>query len=218
MARRRALPSFLSEAEAEEYETMRRKYNERIRWHERKWRIEYGDVQTRAYMQGAVPIRNKVSASDLASRRDYERLRDWMEHTRTEEYRREAESAYREAFAKLLDGAYLLTPEQRRRVDDLLSGMSANDIVRYQIEYHPYGMYTIWDKYRDHVEEGNYSDLDTTEQEAEILISQLEEFTAARRRRRWRPASAAFRTRATSRRRRRRTTARTATSASISGP
>jgi hypothetical protein len=156
---------------------MRRKFNERIRWHERKWRYKYGDMAdvNRAYMQGALPIRVRVPASQLKSRMMYNRLRDYMLESQTPQFKAKREAMYRESFEKLLDGAFLFTPSERKRVHAALEKMTADQIIDYQIQFHPDGIGTIYDKYKDH--ETSIGDYDVEAmKEASAEVRQLERY------------------------------------------
>lgn len=170
-------PGFLSAEELAEYEDMRRKFNERIRWHERKWRYKYGDMVdvNKAYMQGALPIRVRVPASQLKSRTMYNRLKSYMEESQTPQFKAKREAMYRESFEKLLDGAYLFTPSERKRVHTALEKMTADQIIDYQIQFHPDGIGTIYDKYKDH--ETSIGDYDVEAmKEASAEVRQLERY------------------------------------------
>ena len=170
-------PGFLSAEELAEYEDMRRKFNERIRWHERKWRYKYGDMvdMNKAYMQGALPIRVRVPASQLKSRTMYNRLKSYMEESQTPQFKAKREAMYRESFEKLLDGAYLFTPPERKRVHAALEKMTADQIIDYQIQFHPDGIGTIYDKYKDH--ETSIGDYDVEAmKEASAEVRQLERY------------------------------------------
>ena len=170
-------PGFLSAEELAEYEDMRRRFNERIRWHERKWRYKYGDMAdvNKAYMQGALPIRVRVPASQLKSRTMYNRLKSYMEESQTPQFKAKREAMYRESFEKLLDGAYLFTPSERKRVHAALEKMTADQIIDYQIQFHPDGIGTIYDKYKDH--ETSIGDYDVEAmKEASAEVRQLERY------------------------------------------
>jgi len=170
-------PGFLSPEELAEYEDMRRRFNERIRWHERKWRYKYGDMANvnQAYMQGALPIRIRIPASQLKSRTMYNRLKSYMEESQTPQFKAKREDMYRESFEKLLDGAYLFTPSERKRVHAALEKMTADQIIDYQIQFHPDGIGTIYDKYKDH--ETSIGDYDVEAmKEASAEVRQLERY------------------------------------------
>ena len=170
-------PGFLSAEELAEYEDMRRKFNERIRWHERKWRYKYGDMANvnQAYMQGALPIRVKVPGSQLKSRTMYNRLRDYMLESQTPQFKAKREAMYRDSFEKLLDGAFLFTPSERKRVHAALENMTADQIIDYQIQFHPDGIGTIYDKYKEH--ETSIGDYDVEAmKEASAEVRQLEKY------------------------------------------
>lgn len=176
-SRKKRIPGFLSAEELAEYEDMRRKFNERIRWHERKWRYKYGDTAdvNKAYMQGALPIRVKVPGSQLKSRVMYNRLRDYMLESQTPEFKAKREAMYRDSFEKLLDGAFLFTPSERKRVHAALEKMTADQIIDYQIRFHPDGIGTIYDKYKEH--ETSIGDYDVEAmKEASAEVRQLEKF------------------------------------------
>lgn len=170
-------PGFLSPEELAEYEDMRRKFNERIRWHERKWRYKYGGMAdvNKAYMQGALPIRVRVPASQLKSRVMYNRLRDYMLESQTPQFKAKREAMYRDSFEKLLDGAFLFTPSERKRVHAALEKMTADQIIDYQIQFHPDGIGTIYDKYKEH--ETSIGDYDVEAmKEASAEVRQLERY------------------------------------------
>jgi hypothetical protein len=145
-------PGFLSPEELAEYEDMRRRFNERIRWHERKWKYKYGETANvnLAYMQGALPLRVRIPGSKLKSRVMYNRLRDYMLESQTPAFKAKREAMYRESFEKLLDGAYLFTPMERKRAHAAIQSMTIDQIIEYQLVNHPEGMPTIYDKYKDH--------------------------------------------------------------------
>lgn len=170
-------PGFLSAEELAEYEDMRRKFNERIRWHERKWRYKYGDTTdvNKAYMQGALPIRVRIPGSRLKSRTMYNRLRSYIEESQTPQFKAKREAMYRESFEKLLDGAFLFTPSERKRVHAALEKMTADQIIDYQIQFHPDGIGTIYDKYKEH--ETSIGDYDVEAmKEASAEVRQLERY------------------------------------------
>jgi len=177
-----SIPGFLTPWQAYSYERARRNYNQRIKNDRLKWVKRYPelaevDKDGRTYVlkiKGVVPNLNEVTLGDLRSKDQYSKLMEWMRYSKTPKYKRMRELEYRDAFIKLVKGAYLLTPEQMAEVEELQARLSVDDLIRFQLEAFPDDMMTVFDFYKSHMK--TPGDADKYSEQTQMLLTNLREW------------------------------------------
>lgn len=177
-----SIPGFLTPWQAYSYERARRNFNQRIKNERLKWAKRYPelaevDEKGRTYVlkiKGVVPNLNEVTLGDLRSKDQYSKLMEWMRYSKTPKYKRMRELQYRDAFVKLVKGAYLLTPEQMAEVEELQARLSVDDLIRFQLEAMPDDMQTVFDFYKTHMK--TPGDADRYSEQTETLLANLREW------------------------------------------
>lgn len=123
-------PSFMSKKEAEEFQRLRRNYNQRVARRMKALRARYPDIDLEeAARAGAVPYKMQKRLGDLEDRRQYLALKKMMKHTTTKTFRAARLRDMRSRLLTVIANAYGPGAEEMEEAERLVKAMDEEDIL-----------------------------------------------------------------------------------------
>lgn len=172
-------PSFLTKKQAESFQTLKRRYNDRIRKAETRAAERYGVTRMQVRQTGVYGIPVGKRLTDIRNKREYDYLMKMMRGSSTKKYRAQVSHELRDTLFDVLRYAYMPGPEGENFLRSVVFKMTDAEIMEFRFS-NPYLVKDFFELYKANLYEGG-ADLGDMKEGWEKLRTALEPYRKGRR-------------------------------------